>query len=253
VLRTRLVESVLSRLGEERLSVLEAAVQHQRGQGWGTATVAAEVAAARQLAGPNVELVVDVGANRGAWTREALTRFPDCHVHAFEPSKNAFSELSSSLGSEPRVALWNTALGATEGTATLYADKPGSELGSLTQRRLGHFGIDFDLEEHVTVTTLPAWFAESGVTRIDVLKLDTEGHELEILDSAASVLDRVGVVQFEFGGCNIDTRTFLQDFWYLLTGAGYRLHRLGPNGLTPVDRYRETDEVFVTTNYFAAR
>src|SRR5258708_5935085 len=45
----------------------------------GTAMVAAELAAARELAGPNVELVVDVGANRGAWTREALTRFPECH------------------------------------------------------------------------------------------------------------------------------------------------------------------------------
>ena len=253
MVRIRAIESVLSRLGDERLSALESAVQHQRGQGWGTATVAAEVAAARQLAGPSVELVVDVGANRGAWTREALKVFPDCHVHAFEPAKSAFNELSSSLGSEPRVSLWNTALGGTEGTATLYADKAGSELASLTRRRLDHFGIDFDLEERVPVTTLPAWLAESGATRIDVLKLDTEGHELEILSSAASVLDRVAVVQFEFGGCNIDTRTFLQDFWYLLTGAGYRLYRLGPSGLTPVERYRETDEVFVTTNYFAAR
>jgi FkbM family methyltransferase len=248
-----LVDSVLSRLGEERLAALETAVQRQRGHGWGTATVAAEVAAVRQLAGPTVELVIDVGANRGAWTREALTAFPKCHVHAFEPSKSAFRALSSSLGSEPRVSLWNAGLGATEGTATLYADKEASELASFTRRRLDHFGIDFDIEEQVRVTTLPSWLAESGATRIDVLKLDTEGHELEILESAATVLDRIAVIQFEFGGCNIDTRTFLQDFWYLLTSVGYRLYRLGPSGLTPVEHYRETDEVFVTTNYFAAR
>ena len=253
MLGDRLAESVLSRLGEERLAALEIAVQRQRGHGWGTATVAAEVAAARLLAGPNVELVVDVGANRGVWTHEALAMFPNCQVHAFEPSMSAFDELSSSFGSNPRVSLWNAALGATEGTATLYAEEAASELASLTRRRLDHFGIDFDFEERVQVTTLPGWFAEAGATRVDVLKLDTEGHELEILGSAAAVLDRVGVVQFEFGGCNIDTRTFLQDFWYLLTGAGYRLYRLGPAGLTRVERYRETDEVFVTTNYFAAR
>src|SRR4051812_12058458 len=109
-----LVESMLARLGDERLAAIGSAVQRQRGHGWGTATVAAEVAAARQLASPRVEVVVDVGANRGAWTREALTMFPDCHVHGFEPSKSAFHQLSSSLGSDPRVSLWNTALGATE-------------------------------------------------------------------------------------------------------------------------------------------
>ena len=106
MLGIRLVESVLSRLGEEQLSALEIAIRRQRGYGWGTATVAAEVAAARLLAGPNVELVVDVGANRGAWMREALAMFPSCHVHAFEPSRSAFHELSCSFGSEPRLTLW---------------------------------------------------------------------------------------------------------------------------------------------------
>jgi FkbM family methyltransferase len=248
-----LLDSLLSRLGDERLASLESAVQRRRGFGWGTATVAAEVAAVQELAGPGVEVVIDVGANRGAWTRQALSAFPDATIHAFEPSQSAFRQLSSSLGSQPRVSLWNLALGAKEGTALLYADKEASELASLTRRRLDHFGIDFGIEERVVVTTLACWFAKSGATHVDVLKLDAEGHELEILGAATAVLDRVRVIQFEFGGCNIDTRSFLQDFWYLLTGAGFRLYRLGPAGLMPVARYRETDEVFSTTNYFAVR
>jgi hypothetical protein len=126
-------------------------------------------------------------------------------------------------------------------------------MASLTRRRLSHFGIEMDIEEKVTTRTLSDWFQESGAARANVLKLDVEGHELEVMQGAEGFLDRIDVIQFEFGGCNIDTRTYLQDFWYFLTGAGYHLHRLGPGGLTRVDAYRELDEVFVTTNYFAVR
>ena len=89
--------------------------------------------------------------------------------------------------------------------------------------------------------------------KVDVLKLDVEGHELDVLRAATDQLKTVRVIQFEFGGCNIDTRTYWQDFWYLLSDAGYRLYRLAPRRLIQVSRYHERDESFLTTNFFAQK
>ena len=73
------------------------------------------------------------------------------------------------------------------------------------------------------------------------------------LEGSLGLLDTTAVVQFEFGGANVDTRTYFQDFWYLLTPMGFRLHRLGPRGLIEIGAYVEQDEFFTTTNYFAVR
>ena len=45
----------------------------------------------------------------------------------------------------------------------------------------------------------------------DLIKIDVEGHELDVLDSGRETVSRVWVVQFEFGGYNIDTRTCFHD------------------------------------------
>jgi hypothetical protein len=84
------------------------------------------------------------------------------------------------------------------------------------------------------------------------MKLDVEGHELAVFEGAAALLqqDAISVVQFEFGGCNIHSRTYFQDFFDLLAPR-FDLFRVLPYTLYPISHYRETDEVFVTTNYVA--
>jgi hypothetical protein len=49
-----------------------------------------------------------------------------------------------------------------------------------------------------------------------MVKMDIEGHELTALKGFGAALDVARVLQFEFGGCNIDSRTYFQDFWYFL-------------------------------------
>jgi len=57
-------------------------------------------------------------------------------------------------------------------------------------------------------------------------------------------------IQFEFGGCNIDSRTYFRDFFDLLNPQ-YDVYRLLRNGLFPIRSYHETQEVFTTTNFIA--
>jgi FkbM family methyltransferase len=158
----------------------------------------------------------------------------------------------ASVGTNPRVSLNRLALAETEREALLYANTPGSVLASLTKRRLDHFALDFSYEETVQVESLESWAASAGVKAVDVLKIDVEGHELDVLRGAGTLLSCVGVIQFEFGGCNIDTRTYFQDYWYLLSDD-FEIYRLGPAGLQLLPVYSEQDEVFTTTNFLAKR
>jgi hypothetical protein len=60
----------------------------------------------------------------------------------------------------------------------------------------------------------------------------------------------VKLVTFEFGGCNVDTRTFFRDFFEFFKALGMTIYRITPNGhFHPIRRYRETEEQFSTINY----
>ena len=62
----------------------------------------------------------------------------------------------------------------------------------------------------------------------------------------------VDMVSFEFGGCNIDTRTFFKDFWYFFSEIEFSLFRITPSGyLFPLKSYQETYEQFRTMNFVA--
>ena len=197
-----------------------------------------------------------VGANVGLWSQMLLdcagSSLGDLRVVAFEPSLEARARLDERLATHPAVTIEATAVGDRTGEAMLHADRAGSGLGSLYARRLDHFGLHMDVAEPIPVTTIDEYCEGHGIGHIDLLKLDVEGAELDVLRGAAEMLRRrrVGVIQFEFGGCNIDSRTFFQDFWYLLHES-FDLYRIVKDGLWPLLTYREALERFTTTNYVA--
>ena len=209
--------------------------------------------------GPAV--VFDVGANKGQFIALMHAGLAaggaSFRIHAFEPGAAAFAALCEGWSARPEVMLNNFALGRSSGSATLHYDEPGSGMASLLQRKLDHLGKAFTAEEEVRVRTLDEYCRERAIERIDLLKLDVEGNELEVLAGAADALGggRIEMVSFEFGGCNIDSRTYFRDFWDLFMGHGLRhVYRLTPSGyLTPIRRYSEAAEQFQTTNYLASR
>jgi FkbM family methyltransferase len=203
-------------------------------------------------------VVFDVGANCGQFLKLAVNRLGDRlrAIHSFEPAAATFAELEQTAPRREGIVLNRLALGTAPGQAELYYDREKSGLASLTRRDLAFRDIEFDRHETVTLTTLDAYCADRGVTRVDWLKLDVEGHELDVLRGGARLFSRGAVdrVTFEFGGCNIDTRTFVRDFHQFFGAHGMDLFRITPGGhLHPLRRYRETEEQFATTNFLALR
>jgi FkbM family methyltransferase len=202
--------------------------------------------------------VFDVGANRGQFLRLTLDSIgtEEFAVHCFEPGRGTFAMLASDAKVDSRVHLNNLGLGRERGNLQLHYDKVGSGLASLTRRNLDHFGIDFSATETVAIDPLDQYCAERAIERVHLLKIDIEGHELDALAGARRMFAAraIDLVSFEFGGCNIDTRTFFRDFWYFFAEAGMRIYRISPSGqLRAIVAYREILEQFRTTNFVAVK
>ena len=66
--------------------------------------------------------------------------------------------------------------------------------------------------------------------------------ELSVLEGCYNSIKYIKNIQFEFGGANIDSRTFFQDFWYFFQSKEFELFRITPFGLIEINNYSEQDE-----------
>lgn len=230
------------------LELLDKTVGFVRGFGFGRATVRREVNSCLRLLKSAPTIVIDCGGNKGIYTEEILRVNPNCEVIIFEPSQVNIDVLKNKFEANAKVRLIEKAVSSQAGELVLYSDIPGSGNASLSNRRLEHFNMDFNSREVVAVSTIDS---EIQFLEIDILKMDIEGFEFEALRGAMTLLNNVKVVQFEFGGANIDSRTYFQDFFYFFKDKRFTIWRITPLGLVKVSKYNERMERFTTTNYLA--
>lgn len=141
----------------------------------------------------NVNVVFDVGAHIGEETRKFLKAFRNSKVYSFEPTPITFSLLDANVDSA-RTQKENLALSSHSGTAQFNVD------GNSTSNRIA---TEEKNAIEVLTTTIDEYCDCNGISGIDILKIDTEGHELNVLMGASKRLSesRIGFLRIE---CGID-------------------------------------------------
>ena len=196
-------------------------------------------------------VVFDVGANQGDFTAAAITALGSrASIYAFEPSQTTYDYLIKCNFINAK--LYNFGFSNKHESLMLHSIPENSGLASLYARKLDHFSYQPAQSSLVQLKTMDDFCRENHISRIHILKMDIEGHEFSALQGAKNLLSSqcINFIQFEFGGCNIDSRRFFQDFYYLLCPL-YDIYRILPHGMLKIKKYSERDEVFVTTNYLA--
>lgn len=238
------------------LLILE--LEHLQGIGAGAGVYSSgEEVLTKMMPGSEVEKTVfDVGANVGDFTDMIDSNTENTTIHLFEPQESLVNELFDKFSTDNNKYVNNHALSDKTSETIIHYNEERSSLASLSKRRLDHMDIKFNKEELVKTETLDNYCRQNHIEEIDLLKIDVEGHELNVLRGAAEMLSSQSVIciSFEFGGANIDSKTYLQDYFYFFDKYGYTIHRILPRGdLYKIDSYSELDEKFRTTNFVAIK
>lgn len=136
--------------------------------------------------------MIDAGAFIGDTSAWYLSRYPNLKIWALEPNLLNHSLAERNLAPYgDRAAVLPLALAARQGSIPFAGDGTG-----------GKIGIE-GLE--VTTTTVPHLLSRIPTGRVDVLKIDIEGAELDVFTNGAEAwLDRVGLIVVELHGPEIE-------------------------------------------------
>lgn len=206
-------------------------------------------------------MIFDVGANVGHWSSACIATLGSrATVHAFEPTDRSYSRLQSTAQGLPNLHIHQIGLSGEDCEMDIMVSDSTSEKSSVeaaSATTLHSQIFDFKGERQRFVRG-DGFCTDHGIERISLLKIDTEGHDLEVLRGFEHMLGqgRIDAIQFEYNRLNIFTKRMLHDFYKFLnetcTRDGFRIGRLYPRGVR-FKPYSTHDENFVDGNFLAVR
>lgn len=175
-------------------------------------------------------VIFDVGANIGTFATWMARSFPNGRVHCFEPQHAVFQQLSGNMAINNlyNVFTYNMALG--DHNRHVQFNQPDY----FVNRDFGTFSLKTDkhlqrTEETVTVEvrTLDSFMEVYGIRRVDLLKIDAEGMDLEVLMGARNTIKKyLPKIFVEHSDNEVSIKDSIQEF---LSEFGYEFEILGNN------------------------
>lgn len=177
-------------------------------------------------------IIADVGANQGQTAVKLSELLPAWKIYAFEPFPDAFTKLQDVVSSLPNVIPLNIAISNKTGTANFHvnASNVTNSLLPATNTGISYFPEKLNLQRIIQVPakTLDDWSKEASIHEIQILKMDVQGAELLVLESATELLlNSIQIVfsEVQFLPIYQDSTTFgeLEEF---LLNRGFSLYQL---------------------------
>jgi FkbM family methyltransferase len=173
-----------------------------------------------------IDLIIDVGANKGqfvGWMRE---RGYAGRIISFEPQAEAFNACSSRWGDDPIWEGVHCALGETFGEIEmqLAANSVSSSILPMLQSHVTALPESHIVSsEKVTLSRLDDEVEKrlNGETRL-FLKIDTQGFEMPVLRGAGALMDRVGLIEVELSLVPLYAgQALLAEVWSNIEAMGF--------------------------------
>jgi FkbM family methyltransferase len=180
--------------------------------------------------GLNPSHVIDVGGNRGDWTRTVLSVFPDACVTMFEP-QTELQHSHTDLNANSRVDVLYRGAGDIDGTLafTIHErDDSSSFLYASDQAEARGFK-----QSKIDIARLDTVVTASRFGLPQVVKIDAEGFDLRVLEGAQATLATCDIVLVEAAVANRDYPNTLLAVIQTMDDYGYRLFDFTDLNRTP--------------------
>lgn len=195
---------------------------------------------------PNADIFFDIGANTGLYSLIAASQSPNIQVHSFEPVDSAYNlfNKSKSANNLNNIVLSKIALSDFDGESTfnLQLNATGVPVSSSLRQDMGDQKNKLIIK--VETQMLDTYVEVNGITKIDFMKIDTEGTEDKVLRGAKNVLEKFRPVFV----CEVLAYTNIEEkLISIMNGRSYNYYFLQDNLLEQVEKI--VGDPYVVSNY----
>lgn len=197
--------------------------------------------------------IFDVGANIGEWSRSLVQQASPSQalkVYAFEPFPGTMKTLKQNLSSwqiEDRVDPQPFAMSSENGSHSFFSLGDNIGVNGFYPVKRENTGQSIEVQRR----RLDDFCKEQEISRIHLLKIDTEGHDMEVLLGAKESLKSgvIEAVQFEYNWRWIHARHYLRDAFSLAQEVGMHLAKVTPGAIECYPDWHYELESFREGNY----
>ena len=188
--------------------------------------------------------IIDVGSNVGAYTKKAIhyAKNKTLFIHSIDANpemKNFFNEIDY-----PGFTFSNIGIGNDNGKLTFYSDnKLGGKASSSFYK---HYYLENHNKYEVDIFTIDQIFSELKWGKVDLLKLDIEGSEMEALEGAKKSFEKeiINITQIEYNPSWIKANRSLENLFDFKEKFSLDMFRLTKTGLLPLNKYHHSLDDF---------
>ena len=167
----------------------------------------------RILMNLDLKKVIDIGAHKGEFLENIISINKKMKVYSFEPQSKIFSNLKNSFTTKKNIFIYNLAISNVNKKQKLNINikTSTSTFSNYNESSYWKKIKDFLIaglnkssivnSELVQSVTLDKFCKKNDIKKIDLLKIDTEGHEFEVLSGATNLLKkdiRYILIEFHF-------------------------------------------------------
>ena len=200
-------------------------------------------------------VALDVGANEGRWALSLLQHARGrANIHCFEIIPETATQLRHTVTKFPGIEVHKFGLSSSSGEVDVCWNKTANDCSSVVPR-IGH---KLFAQAETQIVRCRVEKGDDVVKRldlpsIDILKIDVEGHEVEVLQGFRQTLASSSpLIQFEYGTTYLPARHTLQEIYKLLEPLGYVIGRLHADHVK-FKPYEFSDDHFRMGNYIAVK
>ena len=215
-------------------------------------------------------IIFDVGANNGRSLNEFKVWWPKSEVHCFEPQEECWEDLESSASRHNQTYINKSAISVNESVINFYSHDISTGLGGcnkinidstdsiyLNQLKgqgnevISAYTSTINKPRTVPSLRIDSYMDKNGLMYVDLLKIDTQGHEPEVLESIGEKLKNVRVVITELMFYDYYERSLsFSDIERILLPSGFKLYDISHITKNPMNgRTDWIDVIYLNKNF----
>ena len=154
--------------------------------------------------------IFDVGANAGDSIERFRNILQNCSIYSFEPIPEIFKKLEKNYSKNKNTNLYNLALSNSTEKKNFYIYGHNKISSFLKIKKDSKFEIsrkfyknadknNWERKSEISCNTLDKFVEENSIHQIDIIKIDTQGHEPEILQGAENFLkNKISIIRINY-------------------------------------------------------